>query len=387
MDPSLSPEQLAFREEVRAFLRTPEVREEVARVWESPRREEVHPERVYRWLGERGWLAANWPRQLGGLGLSMVEAAIVGEEMIFHGVPDTVHVNTVDIIGFFVLLVATPAQKQRLLPPIARGELNVSVLYSEPGVGSDLASLQTRAERDGDGFRITGTKVYSLKTQFSKYGLCAARTNFQADKHRGLTLFLVPLDAPGITVNPLWNVTDERFNEVVLDGARVGPEDVLGPVDGGWQLISAALALERTGLDYYAKARRWLDALLERAAATGQLANPRFSHRMVELDARIEAGRLLAWRVVTSLARGEIDEAMAAGSKWYCSELGRMVTDLALDLEGLEGTLSRWDGEAPMAGLLEAARRETPALTFSGGTSEMMLHVVSAAGLRLHESD
>jgi alkylation response protein AidB-like acyl-CoA dehydrogenase len=387
MELSLSPEQRDFQAEVRAFLRTPEVREELARVWEAPRREEIHPERVYRWLGERGWLAVNWPKPFGGLGKTMVEASIVGEEMIFNGVPDTVHVNTVDIIGFFLLLVATPAQKQRLLLPIARGELNISVLYSEPGVGSDLASLQTRAERDGDGFRLYGTKVFSLRTQFSTYGLCAARTNFQADRYRGLSLLLVRLDAPGVTVRPLWNVTDERFNEVVLDGARVEPEDVIGPVDGGWQLISAALALERTGLDYYAKARRWLDALTARAAATGQLADPRFAHRFVELDARVEAARLLAWRVVTALSRGEIDEPLAAGSKWYASELARPITELALDMEGLEGTLSRWDGEAPMDGLLEAARRETPALTFSGGTSEIMLHVVSTAGLKLHEGE
>jgi alkylation response protein AidB-like acyl-CoA dehydrogenase len=387
MDLWLTPEQLAFQRDVRDYLSSPEVRQEVERYWSSPRRQEVHPDRVYRGLGERGWLAANWPPEYGGLGRTLVEAAIVGEEMIFHGVPDTIHVNTVDIIGFFLLLVATPAQKQRFLPRLASGELNISVLYSEPEVGSDLASLQTRAERDGDGFRVYGTKVYSLKTQFSGYGMCAARTNFAVDKYRGITLLLVPLDAPGVRIEPLWNVTDERFNQVVLDGVRVGPEDVLGPVDGGWQLISAALALERTGLDYYAKARRWLDAVIARAEETGHLRDPRFSHRIVDLDAKVEAGRLLAWRIVTQLARGEIDEAGSAGSKWYSSELSKLITDLALDMEGLEATLSRWDGEAPAGGLLEAARRETPSLTFSGGTSEIMLHVVSTVGLKLHAGE
>jgi alkylation response protein AidB-like acyl-CoA dehydrogenase len=387
LNPYLTDEQLAFQREVRDFLSSPEVRDEVARVWASPWREEVHPERVYRWLGERGWLAANWPREYGGMSKTFVEAAIVGEEMIFHGVPDTVHVNTVDIIGFFLSLVATPEQKRRFLPRLASGELNMSVLYSEPGVGSDLAALQTRAERDGDGFRVYGTKIYSLKTQFSGYGMCAARTNFGVDRYRGITLLMIPLDAPGVRVEPLWNLTDERFNQVVLDGVRVEARDVLGPVDGGWQLISAALALERTGLDYYAKARRWLDALIARARETGALADPRFSHRLVDLDGRVEAGRLLAWRVVTRLARGEIDEAGSSGSKWFSSELSREITNLALDMEGPEAALSRWDAEAPMDGLLEAARRETPSLTFSGGTSEIMLHVVSTVGLKLHEGE
>jgi alkylation response protein AidB-like acyl-CoA dehydrogenase len=387
MDFAFTPEQRAFRDEVRGLFQSPEVRDELRRIWESPPRQEVHAERIYRWLGERGWLAVNWPAEFGGLGRTMVEASIVGEEMGLLGVPDTVHVNTIDIIGFFILLVCTPAQKKRLLPGMARGEINISVLYSEPGVGSDLASLQTRAERDGDGYRIYGTKVYSLKTQFSTYGLCAARTNFAVDKYRGLTLFLVPLHAPEIRLSPLWNITDERFNEVILDGVRVERDDVIGPVDGGWQLINAALALERTGLDYYAKARRWHDTLLAHVEATGRLGDPATAHRFVELDARIEAGRLLAWRMVTALARGEINEPMAAAAKWYCSELAKSVTDLAVDLEGLDGVLSRWDGEAPMGGVLEAARRETPALTFSGGTSEIMLHLVSTAGLKLHENE
>lgn len=385
MNLELGAEQEAFRAEVRAFLGSSRVQEELARVEAAAPKEEIHPAQVYRWLGERGWLAPNWPPEYGGLGRTLVESAIVGEEMSLRGVPDTVRVNTVDIIGFFILLVGTPEQKRRFLPPIAAGELYVSVLYSEPGVGSDLSALTTRAEPAGDGFRVYGTKAYSLRTQFSSYGLCAARTTPSGDKYSGITLFIVPLDAPGVTVQPLPNITDERFNRVTLDGVEVPRDHVVGRVDDGWSLINAALALERTGLDYYAKSRRWLTALLEHAAASGDLLDPRFGPRLARLDAQVEAARLVSWRMISSLARGEIDEPTAAAAKWYASELGRPIARLGVELAGLGGTLSRWDPAAPARGLVDAVYREAPALTFSGGTSEIMLYVVAAAGLRVND--
>jgi alkylation response protein AidB-like acyl-CoA dehydrogenase len=305
--------------------------------------------------------------------------------MSLHGVPDLTHVLSIDIVGLFLLLAGTPEQKARFLPPLARGEAAATVIYTEPDSGSDLSSLQTRAEPDGDGWRLYGRKVYSMKCEFADYALCAARTKVTDNKFDGITLFTAPLKGDGVEVLPLWNIGNERFDDVRLDGVRVTREEMVGPLDRGWQIINAVLALERTGIDYQAKARRWLDALIERASQMGRLADPAIGQQIAALDAQVRAGRLLAWRVMSNLSRGEIDEVASAMAKWYNTELGKSVVRLALELDGLDGTLSRWDGEAPMGGALEAAYRESPGLTISAGTSEIMLYLIASTGLRIYE--
>jgi alkylation response protein AidB-like acyl-CoA dehydrogenase len=387
MNFALTPEQEQFRREVQAFLSSSEVQAIVRELHRAEPRDEVHPQQIYRWLGERGWLAANWPEEFGGLGKTAIEAAIVSEEMALAGVPDTVHVNTIDIVGTFLLLAGTTEQKRAFLPPMARGEMIVSVLYTEPGAGSDLSGLSTRAERSGDGYKLYGRKIYSLKSFMADYGLVAARTTAGVNPQAGITLFLVPLkagDGPaeGVQIEPIWNITDERFNAITFDGAQVAADRIVGPLDNGWPLINAALALERTGLDYYAKVRRWLNLVIDHARTSGQLRDAHLGQRITALEAHVEAGRLMAWRIISQQARGGLDNVAASMSKWYNTEFARSLTRLALEMDGLESTLSRWDDEAPMGGLLEAAHREVPGLTLSAGTSEIMLHLISSAALQ-----
>jgi alkylation response protein AidB-like acyl-CoA dehydrogenase len=372
-----------FRAEVRAFFAEERVRQALDELRRLPPRREPGLHEVYRWLGERRWLAANWPEEYGGLGLGAVEAAVVSEEMALAGVPDLTHVLSIDIVGLFLLLVGTPAQKRRYLPPLASGEEAATVLYTEPEVGSDLSSLRSRAEPDGDGWRLHGRKVYSQKSQFAAHALSAVRTGPEGSGVHGITLFMVPLHAEGVRVEPIWNLSNERFDDVRLEGVRVTREEMVGPLDQGWQVINAVLSLERTGIDYQARIRRWLDVLIARARARGLLEDPRYSQQLVSLDAQLKAGRLLAWRVVAGIDRGELDEVASAMSKWFNTELGRQVARLALDVEGLDAVLSRWDPEAPAAGLLEAAYRESPGLTISAGTSEIMLYLVASSGLGL----
>jgi len=383
MDLSFSAEEDEFRQDLRAFFAEERVQGILRELERCKPRVEAHSQQIYQWLGERGWLAPNWPVEYGGAGKTAVEAAILSEEMARAGVPDTVHVNTVEIVGLFLLLAGTDEQKKRFLPAMARGDMVVSVLYTEPNSGSDLSSLSTRAVFDGDGYLLYGTKIYSLTTQFAQYGLAATRTRGGMSKYDGITLFLVPLRERGVGIRPLWNISDERFNEVVLDGAWVSPDNIVGPLHGAWELINTALSIERTGLDYYVKMRRWLDAIIARAAKTGRLEDPRIGHEIVRLDAQVEAGRLMVWDIISQLQRGELDNVQAAMSKWYNTEVGRHIARLGVDMEGLAGTLSRWDGEAPMGGLLEAAYRECPGLTISAGTSEIMLYVIAAVGLEI----
>ncbi|HXM55423.1 MAG TPA: acyl-CoA dehydrogenase family protein [Candidatus Dormibacteraeota bacterium] len=383
MDFGLTAAEERFREEVCAFLSTPRVRDAV-RTWERrPPGEEPGLLDVYRWLGERGWLAVSWPVEYGGLGGSAVDKLIVTEELILHGVPEVVYTLSVDIVGPLLLASGTPEQRRRLLPPLARGERSAAVLFTEPGVGSDLAALRTRAERDGDGWRLHGTKTFNVKTAFADFAVCAARTTRSDVPFHGITLFLLPLKTPGVVVRPMPGMADDRFNEVTLEGIRLTRADVVGEVDGGWRAINDLLRLERTGVEFEARARRWLDVTLRHAARTGGLDDRVLGHRLVELDAMARASRLLALRAVTDLRDGTPDDVVSATAKWYSSELGRRVAACAMDVLGLAGGLSRWDGEAPDGGLLEAALREAPGLTLASGTSEIMLSIIASRGLEL----
>lgn len=377
MNFAFSEEQQRFRQHVHEFFAEPYVQELLQPAHTAAPREEVHPDQVYRWLGERGWLAPAWPTAYGGLGKTVVESAIVMEEMGLAGVPDTVRTNTIDIVGLFILLAGTPEQKQRFLPRMAKGDLIATVLYSEPDAGSDMSGLTTRAERSGNGFKLYGRKIYSLKSFMADYGIVSARTAPGTDPNTSISLFLVPLDAEGVSVNRMLNISDESFGDVTFDGLFVSADNVIGTLNQGWRLLNAALSLERTGLDFNVKVRRWFDLALAHGAATGQLDNPLVGQTVARLRGQIEAGRLMGWRVVSQLARDQLDPVASAMSKWYNTELARPVMQLALDMDGLEGTLSRWDGQAPLGGVLEAAQRETPGLTLSAGTSEIMLYLIS----------
>ncbi len=363
-------EQHQFRAEVRQALHAPAVRAAIA---DATAADGVEPDQrqLYRVLGELGLLAVHWPAEFGGAGRPLTDAAIVAEELVRAGVPDTLHVNTIQIVGQFLLMAGSAEQKRRHLPALARGERFASVLYTEPDAGSDLGALRTVAEPDGDGYRITGTKVFSLKTRFADLGLCAARTTPEAGKYQGISLFLVDLRAPGVTVTVIPGVSDEQFHRVDLDSVRVSGDDLLGPRDQGWPLLNEALAIERTGLDYYLKAERWLDAALETVADREPDA---YLEQIGRWDGALTADHALAWEVLTGLTAGQVDPVAAAVAKYHSSELAQSIALWAADLPTAEQRANR----TPAATILDSAYREAPGLTLSAGTSEVMLQIVAA---------
>ncbi|MFI5496362.1 acyl-CoA dehydrogenase family protein [Actinoplanes sp. NPDC051859] len=379
----LTAEQETFRRELRDFLAGADVRREVAEIAAYPPRHEASHLAVYRRLGERGWLAPSWPERFGGLGLGAVEAALVTEELTLAGIPDDVHVLSIDIVGMFLLRAGTEAQQQRHLPHLARGERIATVLFTEPGCGSDLSALSTAARRDGDGWRLRGGKIYNQKSQFGDVALCAARTTAGPVALHGITLFLVPLRSPAVHIEPVPSMGNDRFNLVVLDDLRVGPEDVVGQVDDGWRLLNDLLQLERTGIDFHGKGRRLLDAAIGRATATGRIDDPSWAGDLAELDAAQHAAHALAWEQVHALADGRPDPVRSAMSKWFASERISPVLAAGADLDGLATALSAWDGGAPDDGLWEAATRTGPAHRLASGTSEVMLYLVAGNGLGL----
>ncbi|MGF0173650.1 acyl-CoA dehydrogenase family protein [Streptomyces sp. Marseille-Q5077] len=381
--PAVALSHDAFRQEVRRFFRGPEAQRTLAAVAGHRPDEEAARLDLYRLLGERGWLAPNWPVAYGGLGLGAPEAAVVTEEMTLAGVPDDVHVLSIDIVGMFLLKAGTEEQKSRYLPALARGEQTASVLFTEPEAGSDLSALRTRAERDGEGWRLYGTKVFNMKTQFADFSLCAARTTDGAVGMHGITLFLLPVRSPGVHIEPVPSIQNDRFNLVVIDGVRLTAADVVGTVDEGWWQLNELLQLERTGIDFHGKARRLLDLVIRRAAETGRLTDPAYALQLVELDAKLRAARSLAWEMVHNLAADRADPVTSAMSKWYASEQFRPILRAGMDLEGAGGVLSAWDGEAPAQGLLEANYRLGPAHRLASGTSEIMLYLIATNGLGL----
>ncbi|MGW5876141.1 acyl-CoA dehydrogenase family protein [Nocardiopsis terrae] len=379
--PGLSADQQAFREDVRSLLASTEVTEELAELAARPPGEEPVLLETYRALGREGRLAPSWPVEYGGLGLGAVESAIVTEEMALAGVPDDVHVLGVDIVGMFLLAEGTPEQKRAHLPALAAGERVATVLFTEPGCGSDLSGLATRAEPDGDGWRLYGSKVYNMKSQYGEIALCAARTSDGPVAMHGITLFLLPLRSPGVHVEPVPSMADECFGLVAIDGVRLGPQDVVGRVDDGWRLMNELLQLERTGIDFHGKARRLLDLVVERAARAGRLDDPVFAVRLAELDARLGAAHALAWEMVHNLDREAPDPVASAMSKWYASEQFRPILDAGLEVDGVDSLLSRWDGEARSTSRYEADYRMAPAHRLASGTSEVMLYLIATNGL------
>lgn len=324
---------------------------------------EPDPRAFYRLLGRHRLLAASWPGGYGGRDAHPAEATEVVDAMIDAAVPEVLHTLSVQICGAFLLTAGTDAQRASVLPALAAGARFATVLYSEPEAGSDLSTLTTRAEPVDGGWRVTGRKVYSVKTAFADLGLLVARTSDESSQYAGITLFLVPLWADGVHIGHLPGLADEAFADVRLDGVLLPSEAVVGPVGGAWPLVTEALALERTGVDYVAKADAWLRWSDVDGEAAGRLR------------VRTAAGRSLSRRCVDQLAGGRVDPVLAAVTKHWCSEVAR-------DTAWVCGTERVWTGDP-----LEAAYREAPGLTLSAGTSEMMLELVGGSGLPIPDGE
>jgi alkylation response protein AidB-like acyl-CoA dehydrogenase len=381
MEFGFTHEQARLRAELRAFFAEPRVQAILVELRRQPPRASRHSPELHRLLAERGWLAIHWPAEYGGGGQSEIEAGIFLEEATRAGLPLLVYGLTVSIFGAFLLLAGTEAQKQQLLPPIARGEMICNILYTEPDAGSDLAALRTRALPDGDGFVISGAKIFNSVGHLADYGLVAARTDPDLPRHKGITLFLVPMKDPHVRVNPIWTMADEHFNEVVLDGVRLPRTHIVGELNGGWALLNQALAVERNGLAIAADAEHWLDLLVAHIRASGQGRDSLVRQRVAGLAAEVAAARLLAWRVVSAQARSEVDDVRSAMSKWYAGELCKRLTHVAGEIMGLYGALNRFDPGAPVGGELEAAHRWAPAWGIAAGTSEIMLYLIANRAL------
>ena len=389
MDFRFSDEEETFRTEVKEFLRR-----ELPSGWDEQFDAESEmgmaaqgdfAKQFQKKLAHRGWIALPWPKEYGGAGASVMTQMVYNEEMAYSGAPTGFNMG-VAWVGPSLMIYGTEEQKKRFMPRITNLEDTWCTLYSEPGAGSDLAALQTRAVRDGDEWVINGQKIWTSGAHRSNWGWLAARTDPEAPKHKGISMFLVPMDSPGITIRPLINMAGQHgFNEVFFEDVRVPADMLVGQENMGWYQLAVALDFERSSIAGSARARRLWEQLLSFARQQTSYvdAKPEIRHRLVEVGIEIDVAQFLSYRVGSMQQAGKIPNYEATIAKLYSTELGQRLARSGIELLGMYGQLHPKSKHAQLKGRMERYHQLSVAETIAGGTSEVMRGVAAIRGLGL----
>jgi alkylation response protein AidB-like acyl-CoA dehydrogenase len=397
MDFDFSPEQQAFADEVERFLDEnddPDVfdltRENMAQIVDTPKRRAFMAT-----LGERGWLGMTWPKQYGGSEGEGVYEYLLNERLAGRGGPQIG--KGVGIIGKTLIAHGNDFLKEKFLPMILRNEVEFAVGYSEPNAGSDAASMRLkaeRAERDGKtGWVLNGQKTWTTSAHFAEWYWLGTRTD-PDDKHRGITLMLVPLDQPGVEIRAIWTMGDERTNEVFIDDVFVPDEYVVGEVGRGFQYISQALDLERFTMFTISPMQQRLDLLCDYVRTESRdgkplREDPVIRQRLARLLTEAEVARVLGLRVVAASVKAEKVEGAppptveSSQYKLFATGLSQRIADAAMDIGGPGSQLRVKTKAAPMEGRSESTYRYTVIDTIGGGASEIQKNVIARRGLGL----
>ena len=334
-------------------------------------------QRFCRRLAEEGLLTVAWPAEYGGAGGSVWDQTVVREEMWAHHEPRGAQYMGLNWVGPAIMAFGTDAQKKRFLPAIAEGRIIWCQGFSEPDAGSDLASLTTRAEPDGEGWRISGQKIWTSYAEMAQCCVLAARVGTPgARKHEGITIFLVPMDRPGITVRPIRSMLGRHhLNECFFDGVRAEPDEVLGGVGNGWTVIRRALAHERVGIARYARCERLLSLLGDELSAVGAPAGLRALWARALVQVRV--ARLLAYRTVAEQEAGAPRDESASVARLAVTQADQQVAEVLF--QTLEGRSLEAGPDAPVHGAVEDHWRYAQAATVASGTIEIQRMIVSRA--------
>ena len=392
MDIQFTDEEVAFREEIQQFLR-----DELPDDWDplnqgSPHSPEQLPftKAMADKLADKGWLTLAWPEEYGGQARSIMEQTVYREETTYWGVPGTdLGTGAIGWVGPVLMISGTEEQKSEHLPPIANAERYWCTLYSEPGSGSDLASLQTSAVRDGDDYIINGQKIWTSSGHIADWGWLAARTDPDAPKHRGISLFMLDMKSQGVTVRPIVNMAgSHEFNEVYFDNVRVPKGNLVGEENRGWYTLAVALDFERSGVGYSASARRTLETLVKYAKETERNGKPLSEdpivrHKLAERKIEIEVSRWLSYQVAWMQSQDMVPNAEASMSKLFGTELTQKVALTGMDILGMTGQLSKGSKWAPLQGYIQRLSLSSVSSTIAAGTSEIQRDIIARRGLGL----
>jgi alkylation response protein AidB-like acyl-CoA dehydrogenase len=374
MDLSLSPAEREFRDAVRGWIeanhpgREPDSDAEVfefRRAWQ-------------RAVNERGWAGLSWPAEYGGAGATLVEQAIFFEEVARAGAPSMANELGLAMGGPTVIAHGTEEQKQRYLAPILSADEIWCQGFSEPESGSDLASLKTRAVRNGGEWVVTGQKVWTTYAHEAKWCMLVARTDPDAPKHRGLTYFLLDMEQDGVEVRPLVQITGEaEFNELFIEEARIPDENIVGGEGNGWPVAITTLMHERAGLAFALQVRVQvaLRELRDDIREAGKANDPLVRQRFAQLHAEAQVLRLNAYRGLTATMKRGAPGPEGSLGKWHWAEVNQDLTELAMDVAGSRALVG--DGSWPYRFLRARAN------SIEGGTTEILKNIVAERVLGL----
>ncbi len=385
-----SPEQRQLRDELRRYyadLLTDEVRAglsdggEGGEAWRQ----------VVRTIGKDGWLGIGWPEELGGRGRPSTDQFIFFDETRRAGAPfPFVTINTV---GPTLMRFGTPEQKSFFLSRILAGEVNFAIGYTEPQAGTDLASLRTRAVRDGDEYLVNGAKIYTSGADMADYIWLAVRTDPEAPKHKGISILCVPTSSPGFDWSPIITVGGLMTTATHYDNVRVPAANLVGGENEGWRMITTQLNHERVGLaawsglsgQLFGDVVAWA-AEQRTADGTRLLDVPWVQLDLARADAELEAMRLLNWRMASAVAADRVTPAESSSIKVFGTERTLDIFRLLLGVLGSAGYLTPGSPGAFLAGRLEASARQAQINTFGGGVNEVQREIVAMAGLGMRRA-
>ncbi|HEV2791527.1 MAG TPA: acyl-CoA dehydrogenase family protein [Solirubrobacterales bacterium] len=388
MDLTLSPSEEEFRDEVRTWLQEnhpgPEPEAGLDEIMDFRREWQLK-------LHGAGWAGISWPKEYGGRGATMIEQAIFAAEATRQEAPAPANVLGLAMGGPVVIAHGSEEQKARYLEPILTGEEIWCQGFSEPESGSDLASLKTRAVKDGDEWVVTGQKVWTTFAQYAKWCMLVARTDPDAPKHQGLTYFLMDMEQEGVQTRPLVQITGEgEFNEVFFEEARVPDANVVGGVGNGWAVAITTLMNERAGLAFGAISQIQnslgrLSKLAKETRSNGGSAaeDSYFRQRLAQLHIEVETMRLNAYRGLTKTMQSGIPGPEGSLGKWQWADINQDLTELALEIEGAYASLTRGAEHAVSGGAWQYGFLRSRANSIEGGTTDILKNIIAERVLGL----
>jgi len=391
MEFALTPEQEQFVKDFQNYLRThmtAELKDELDK--ELAYSESAICLKFIRQMGHDGWLGVGWPKEFGGQGRSPIEQHLFFEIAHYEGAP--LPVLPLNTVGPSLMRFGSEEQKKEFLPRILRGEVEISIGYTESDAGTDLASIKTAAVRDGDYYIINGAKVFTSLAHTSDYIWLAARTDPTAPKkHHGISVFLIPMNTPGITIKPLYTMPGERNNYTFYDNVRVPKSCLIGEENKGWKYITTQLDFERIMLSPSSPMRRNIEDTIRWAKETKVDGTPIIEHQgvkttLAELLMEVEVLKMLNYQVAWLITNGVVPYAEASMVKVFGSELYQRVNGTLLQIMGQYGQLQAQSKWAPLRGRVEKAFRSDIVFIFGGGAIEVQKNIIAMAGLGMPRS-
>jgi alkylation response protein AidB-like acyl-CoA dehydrogenase len=378
-----TPETAAFRTEVRDWIFNDLTEAERGSGGMFSERDPDISASVRKKLVKRGWIAPAWPKEYGGMGATIRQQAVFNEELAYHRIPGPDFIG-INYVGPTLMLFGTEEQKQRFIPRILSGEDSWCQGYSEPGSGSDLASLQTRAVLDGDNFVINGQKIWTSGAHRANWVFMLARTDPEAPKHRGISYILAPMNSTGLEVRPLVNMAGaHEFNEVFFQDVTVPKDNLVGELNRGWYVGMATLDFERSAIGSVASTRRDMEDLVAYMRESGKDIQSSARNELADRTIEAEVVRMLSLRIVWMQESGQVPNQEASMAKLFTTELNQRTARTAIKLLGMGGQGYAANGAETMPGRWIYTYLRSVANTIEGGSSEIQRNIIATRGLGL----